>query len=752
MNVYEKVFQSGKYDINDPELTQLRTNIEKVLKDLQERNQSNMTLMEGFVAFKKSMLDNMLEGGDIPDVNFLKGGPKQLNSLHEDLLNDAELLLQEKLRKQNVAPLSIGEDIKSATQYVNDIRDMQRDIETNLFRSLTVYDTKIDEELAGITPITKETIKTTKKDGEIQPVLTGKKVQTKKEPVNVEKYVNEDATLARMVLTQKNNAATNARIPLIQFDAKYKNLRTNGTDFVFNFIEESGMVTRGTKQLVGQALPTYVGSKITNIFNKRAGEVIEKYGFDQKNIIESMRKEGYDTANITNIDMLKFLREVDGVNIGIGFSMEDTTNIYDFFSARAAKSTDNVIPFARYRDKAEGLFNKVVNKDGVVLEENNEIFKELDRLKKLYFAKKIGVFDKPGKTSYKWANPTKSVDGDSVENPGGMEWSATNHPRTWISVKKLLDGKEINDINNTLIETFGDVTVSANGVINREIGKDNIFRSNLQKIANIKYKKAIRDLQNQNLSAEEFTRKRIELERNLTDTFKTRKKEIASDDVESLFDAKAVQEDTFELSRRAKLNKDIELKTTEVQEDVAIKATQQKKVINQSLLEQKNRVNELLQGQRFNSPKEFFDRYFLMDDGYTKLNEYKDEVVKKGLMTAEQFNQASRNIFSRYVKGVFLKPTGRKRPLINKEGRKVDVVEEVDTNFEQLNEFLANNELKKNMIKSGYFTDDHIKTLEAVNEVLARQRKIDIDRTKFSGQPTGLSIESYISGSYSNYF
>ena len=749
--VYEEIFKSGKYDINDPELSQIRVNVENVLKDLQERNQSNMTLMEGFVAFKKSMLDNMLDGGEIPNVKFLKGGPKELSDIHDSLLDDAELLLQKKLQQANVAPLSIGQDIKSYTQYVADIENMQRDIETHMFKSLSVYDSTIDSSLANIVPVTKETIKTTKKDGELEPVLKGKKAQVKKETVNVQKYVNEDATLARMVLTAKNNAQTNARIPMIEFDAKYKNLRIDATDFVFSFIDESRMVTRGTKQLVGQALPRYVDYKIVNIINKRAAEVMDRYEIDPKNVIESMRKEGYDTANITNIDMLKFLREgtdeIPPLNIGIGFSMADTTRLYDFFNARAAKSTDNVIPFARYRDKAEGLFNNVVSTNGVKLQQTSDIFKELNRLKKLYFAKKIGVFDTKGKTSYNWANPRRSADQDNVENPGGMEWSKENHPRTWISVQKVLEGKNIQDINNTLIETFGDVTVSGN-IVNREIGKNNIYRANLQLIANIKYKKAIRDLQNQELSATEFTRKRIELENNLTNAFKVRKLEFGSDNVESLFDARAVQEDTFELSRRAKENKDIQLKVAEIQESVAIEATQQKNVINQELLKQRNRVNELIQGQNFNTPKEFFERFFLKDDGYEKLNEYKKEVVNAKLMTEEQFNKAARSIFSRYVKGTFLKPTGRFKPLLNKGGAKPDIVKEVDTDFQQLNDFLNNDELKKNMIKSGYFTEDHIKTLELVNEVLARQKKIDVDRAKFTGQPTGLSIESYISRFY----
>ena len=749
--VYERIFKSGKYDINDPELSQIRINVENVLKDLQERNQSNMTIMEGFVAFKKSMLDNMLQGGEIPDVKFLKGGPKMLSKIHESLLSDAELLIEKKLKQANVAPLSIGGDIKSATQYIADIENMQRDIEKVMFKDLSVYDDQVSNQLHNITPLVQQTIKTTKKDGEIQPVLKGKKVQVKKETVNVEKYINEDATLARMVLTAKNNSQTSARIPLIEFDAKYKNLRVDATDFVFNFIDESQMVTRGTKQLVGQALPRYVDSQIVNILNKRAGEVMDRYEIDPKNVIESMRKEGYDTANITNIDMLKFLREgtdeIPPLNIGIGFSMTDTTNIYDFFSARAAKSTDNVIPFARYRDKAEGLFSNIVNTKGIKLQQSSDIFKELDRLKKLYFAKKIGVFDTKGKTSYKWANPRRAADQDNVENPGGMEWSRENHPRTWINVQKVLEGKNIQDINNTLIETFGDVTLNGN-IINREIGKNNIYRANLQLIANIKYKKAIKELQDQKLTAPEFRRKRIELENNLTNAFKVRKQLSGSDNIDSLFDAKAVQEDTFELSRRAKENKDIELKVAEVQESVAIEATQQRNVINQQLLQQKNRVNELLQGQNFNTPKEFFERYFLKDDGYEKLDEYRKEVVRAGLMTAEQFNAAATSIFSRYVKGTFLKPTGKMKPLFTKGGTKPNIVKEVDTDFQQLNDFLNNNELKKNMIKSGYFTKDHIKTLELVNEVLARQRKIDVDKAKFTGQPTGLSIESYISRFY----
>ena len=117
-------------------------------------------------------------------------------------------------------------------------------------------------------------------------------------------------------------------------------------------------------------------------------------------------------------------------------------------------------------------------------------------------------------------------------------------------------------------------------------------------------------------------------------------------------------------------------------------------------------------------------------------------------MTADQFNLAARDIYSRHVRSMFSKKTGRKRPIIDKDGKSFQVMDEVDTDFDELNKFLNDDELRSGMIRSGFFTDEHIKNLKLVNEVLARQRKRDIASAKFTGQPTGLSIESYISRFY----
>ena len=49
----------------------------------------------------------------------------------------------------------------------------------------------------------------------------------------------KNATLARIALLTKTNRGTENRIPLIEFDIKYRNLRTDATDFIFGFLDET---------------------------------------------------------------------------------------------------------------------------------------------------------------------------------------------------------------------------------------------------------------------------------------------------------------------------------------------------------------------------------------------------------------------------------------------------------------------------------------------------------------------------------
>jgi len=741
-NVYEQIFKVGKYDPNDPDLAKLNQAVTGALSDLKDRHYQNSTLMESFLQHKMSVIKSVLDGNATVDVLKLVGTPAKLDKAYKELLDDAELMLADKLKEQNLGRLNIKDDVQSAENLVNNIKAMQKSMSKRLGENLSVYDDQIRDDLFNIQDMKEVT-------------LTGAKTtETNVKNVVLKEYIDENATLARMALLAKTNRGTEARIPLIEFDAKYKNLRTDATDFVFGFLNEASNIPRGTKQLVGMDLPRIVGSKLDRIFNIRAREVIERNNIDVQDLLEAMRAKGYDTSNVRHIDMIKYLREEDGLDIGIGLTMEDTSDLYDFFALKAAKApAKGKIPFATYRDRVEKeLFENIINVDGTKLDEGSEIFKELKTLKDLYYAKKISVFDKSEKTSYMWANPSRVGGGaDNATNPGGMQWKVGNTPDTWLTSDDLINGNKIDDFNTTIVEMFGDVVPSTNGTYNYIINKSNPNYKNLQLIAKVKYAKGIKELQARNLGELEMKEATEKLAINIENAFRIQKRqqgELAEQITESIFDAKEAQEDMFQVSARAKHNKEIKKVHFKTLDEIEANAKSQEQVIKGQIRLQRERMDTLLREKNFATNKQFVDRYFRTSDGPTLLEEYRDEVVKSGKMTAEQFNLAAKDIYSRHVRSMFSKKTGRKRPIIDKDGKSFQVMDEVDTDFDELNKFLNDAELQSGMIRSGFFTKEHIKNLKLVNEVLARQRKRDITSAKFTGQPTGLSIESYISRFY----
>tara|TARA_R100001126_G_C4886886_1_gene182999 strand:- start:136 stop:4821 length:4686 start_codon:yes stop_codon:yes gene_type:complete len=741
-NVYEQIFKAGEYDPNDPDLAKLNEAVTGALSDLKNRHYQNSTLMESFLQHKMSVIKSVLDGNATVDVLKLVGTPAKLDKAYKELLSDAELMLADKLKEQNLGRLNIKDDVQSAENLVNNIKAMQKSMSKRLGENLSVYDDQIRDDLFNIQDMKEVTLK--------GPQTT----ETNVKNVVLKEYVDENATLARMALLAKTNRGTEARIPLIQFDAKYRNLRTDATDFIFGFLDEASNIPRGTKQLVSMDLPKIVGGKLDSIFNIRAKEVIERNNIDVQDLLEAMRAKGYDTSNVRHIDMIKYLREEDGLDIGIGLTMEDTSNLYDFFSLKAAKApAKGKIPFATYRDRVEKeLFENIINVDGTKLDEGSEIFKELKTLKDLYFTKKISVFDNPKKTSYTWANPTRVGGGaDNATNPGGMEWSKGNTPDTWLTSDDLIKGNKIDDFNTTIVEMFGDVVPSTNGTYNYIINKSNPNYKNLQLIAKIKYAKGIKELQARNLGELEMKEATEKLATNIENAFRIQKRqkgELAEQTTESIFDAKEAQEDMFQVSARAKHNKEIAKVHFKTLDEIEANAKSQEQVIKGQIRLQRERMDTLLREKNFATNKQFVDRFFRTSDGPTLLTEYRDEVVKSGKMTADQFNLAAKDIYSRHVRSMFSKKTGRKRPIIDKDGKSFQVMDEVDTDFDELNKFLNDDELVSGMIRSGFFDKDHIKNLKLVNEVLARQRKRDIASAKFTGQPTGLSIESYISRFY----
>tara|TARA_R100001086_G_scaffold244604_1_gene174561 strand:- start:19 stop:4791 length:4773 start_codon:yes stop_codon:yes gene_type:complete len=759
VRTYDNLFQTKNLDLNDPEIKKLQTSITGMIDDMKRRHGENSVLMENFLAYKTKLIQRVLDGTVSTKELSLVAVDKdpssivtRLNEIHKDLLDDSELYLAHKLQEQNIGPLSVADDIKRAEDIRNDILDIKKKTSEYIGENLQIYDDNIRDELFNIEDLLQTKIVTDKTG---QALIKDGKAVTSEKLAIIKKYNNEDATLARMVLIQKNNRANEARIPLIEFDAKYQNLRTDATEFIFDYVKEFSKIPEGTGQLIGKELPNMVGSKIFRIFDIRAKQALEKYGIAPNEVVAKMVKKAEEdgvqlnTNDITSFDLLQFVRSNDNLDIGIGLSMQDTSHLYDFFSSKAATSAN--IAFAKYANKVENeLFTNIIDTNGDKLTEGSEVFKELSKLKNKYFSLKIGVFDKKGKTSFNWSNPKKAADkGDNIEHPGGMEWSKDNHPRTWLNENKLIkaDENDIADLNKTIIETFGDVVETSGGAITYTITKNNVNRKNLTAIANLKYAKGIKEIHKKDLDEQQTAEAVKKLTDNIRKTFQVTQPKEGGEIVESLFNSELAQKEYFELSVRARHNKKIRDKKKLTEDELNVRAEKQASVIKNQMKKLNDKIQFLINNQNFSTNEQFFNFYFKRSDGIDLLNKYRDELVDKNLMTKEDFNEAAKTIFSRHIKSKFSKDTGRKNPIFDEKGN-VTTENVMDTDFEELNKFIKDKELQANMLQSGYFDKDHHDTLTLINEVLARQRRVDVQRAKIDGVPTGLSIESYISRFY----
>ena len=73
-------------------------------------------------------------------------------------------------------------------------------------------------------------------------------------------------------------------------------------------------------------------------------------------------------------------------------------------------------------------------------------------------------------------------------------------------------------------------------------------------------------------------------------------------------------------------------------DEIEANAKSQEQVIKGQIRLQRERMDTLLREKNFATNKQFVDRFFRTSDGPTLLTEYRDEVVKSGKMTADQFN------------------------------------------------------------------------------------------------------------------
>ena len=183
----------------------------------------------------------------------------------------------------------------------------------------------------------------------------------------------------------------------------------------------------------------------------------------------------------------------------------------------------------------------------------------------------------------------------------------------------------------------------------------------------------------------------------------------------------------------------------------------------------KEKVKLLTDASQVKNNAGFFNEFIASPNGLTQLNKLKASLTSaakgaKPRMTEQEFDRYVKEIVSTHNSKSVVKPAGSvtivDEVVEAKEGAipKIEYKAVKDTNFDTdaLNNFLSGENsdvLIKNLQQAGIIDETQLKNLKRINEFMANRlkqarRRGDKD-VRFTGQPRGLSIESYISRFYS---
>jgi len=152
--------------------------------------------------------------------------------------------------------------------------------------------------------------------------------------------------------------------------------------------------------------------------------------------------------------------------------------------------------------------------------------------------------------------------------------------------------------------------------------------------------------------------------------------------------------------------------------------------------------------------KAFFEKYIIAGGGPSELKALKASVTSgdNATLTPARFDELVKEMVSSHISALVIKPTGSVSMVKKADGEGFAAIKDTEFDSVSLNELLSGDSpAMANLIKSGYLDQEHVDNLTRINQFMSNRRKMAQRRgeLKFTGEPRGLSIESYISRFYS---
>jgi hypothetical protein len=607
--------------------------------------------------------------------------------------------------------------------------------------------------------------------GKISPLKQTKTVKGKVTVTTEDlgKYNNENASLGKAFMVNFHNAKSKASVPFKAFDAKYRDsYGTDATELGLRILDNvrEGAGDKAAKRLVGQIMKNSDMSDMFTIFNEAAKDTILRASKElnspnfRSNYVDKIVEEYDFKGTVTDLDIFAYIRDTDDElfqKLGFALNMTDTQRLRSALGAKATafNNAGDVGRSSIYYDffnDADGLYDKIIGADGLPVSDQLKTQIQSEIAEARTFAKTFFYdrFINEGSRLRKWAMPS-SRNLDNADTPGGNKWSAGNEPSTWFDLDKISD----NDIqlkNSELRNIFATSVGGQDNNLNYVIDPNSQNAKFLRELANIKFKKQVSKLARNVSDPAKFHEEVLNLRRRTEQLFRYN----PFNKSQTAFNYDEAMDQLTDLPKRYTADREIAKVIDDgFQEQFNPKLLKEGNKINDAMRKMDDNVRTLTRLSDRGNEQSFFENFVLDPDGANKLKLARESVLKSGAMDKVTFDEVVKEIVSRHISKSTMRPTGKifvKKDLRkNKEGKNViDRIEEQALDVEGLVSLLTNDTAMANLTSGGYLAEDQIKNIRTIIEFVKRdQRPTGAGGLSFTGEPRGLSIESYISRFYS---
>jgi len=750
-----KIIGTEGIDKNNPALINFTNKISEALEDAKLKDDGLKAIADQYIKSKTQLLETYLNGHDT------KGIREELKAEYGDIINMAESLLDD------VDRLSFISETRDVIQAKKTIDAVQKTINKEFYATIDNHHRRLKESPKLIPDVNM---------------------------VELSKYNDENATLGRLLLMNKKLAKARAILPFKNFDIKYGNqFGTDASELGFKILDDIKLSSgeKAEKILFNQVIKSKDEKNIFKILNagaeKSIDNLIEVSGnADLRDLyitkIRNTLPENLKNQPITDLDIVSYINrsgdsQLSG-QVGIALNLEQTQNLYSVLGSRAYKaSRDGDVSLSKsygdFRDEADKLFDKIIDTRGNLITDDllRNINQEIVDMRRTFQDEYTTPFKTQGTRTTRWSNPQTATkvnrkgeviyESDSARFPGGKVWATNDTPNTWFDLQKVsrMDDAEINNLNSDYTMMYGQYNKQVDDYVIDP--KSDKFKA-LSVIAAIKFEKEVLRLQETVSDPKQLGDAIENLKRKTELLFRNSKQENAvtafkyDDSMDSLTGL------GFRIQRDEKLAAAYRKNWLPLKNKLLKETAATYKVLRRS----KEKVKLLTDASQVKNNAGFFNEFIASPNGLTQLNKLKKSLTEgaKPQMTVQEFDKYVKEIVSTHISRSVVKPTGSitlvDEVVEAKEGAipKIQHKAVKDTNFDSdaLNNFLSGENsdvLIKNLQQAGIIDETQLKNLKKINEFMANRlkqarRRGDKD-IRFTGQPRGLSIESYISRFYS---